>query len=131
MKSRNTDRPKLIALLTLALLPPVIVADEFEDLDVTMEILESESELDVLVSQMRGPERSGADRDLGEEDDKGEAKDSPFEENEFAADDDFERDNLFRRQGLTEEDDFESLEGEDQNLDLPPPPEPVPVDTDH
>jgi len=131
MKSRKTDRPKLIALLTLALLPPVIVADEFEDLDVTMEILDSESELDVLVSQMRGPERSGADRDLGEEEDEGEAKDSPFEENEFAADDDFERDNLFRRQGLTEEDDFESLEGEDQNLDLPPPPEPVPVDTNH
>jgi len=131
MKSRKTDRPKLIALLTLALLPPVIVADEFEDLDVTMEILDSESERDVLVSQMRGPERSGADRDRGEEEDEGEAKDSPFEENEFAADDDFERDNLFRRQGLTEEDDFESLEGEDQNLDLPPPPEPVPVDTNH
>ncbi len=131
MKSRKTDRPKLIALLTLALLPPVIVADEFEDLDVTMEILDSESELDVLVSQMRGPERSGVDRDLGDEEDEGKAKDSPFEENEFAADDDFERDNLFRRQGLTEEDDFESLEGEDQNLDLPPPPEPVPVDINH
>ncbi len=131
MKSRKTDRPKLIALLTLALLPPVIVADEFEDLDVTMEILDSESELDVLVSQMRGPERSGVDRDLGEEEDEGEAKDSPFEENEFAVDDDFERDNLFRRQGLTEEDDFEDLEGEDQNLDLPPPPEPVPGETNH
>lgn len=131
MNSRKTDCPKLIALLTLALLPPVIVADEFDDLDVTMEILDSESELDVLVSQMRGPERTGVDRDLGEEEDKGEAKDSPFEKNEFTADDDFERDNLFRRQGLTEEDDFESLEGEDQNLDLPPPPEPVPGDTNH
>ena len=131
MKDRNIDRPNLILMLMLLQLPIVVVADEFEDLDVTMEILDSESELDILVSQMRGPERSGTDRDLGKEESDDKASESPFEENEFTADDDFERDNLFRSQGLTEEDDFESLEGEDQNLDLPPLPEPVPVNTGH
>jgi hypothetical protein len=130
MRYRKIDHVKLLSALVLALVAPAVPADEFEDLDVTMDILESESELDVLVSQMRGPERTEADRDLGREEQE-ETRESPFEENEFTADDDFERDNLFRRQELTEEDDFESLEGEDLELDLPPPPEPEPVDPLH
>ena len=127
MKSRKCDHVTLLSALALALVPPALHEDEFEDLDVTMDILESESELDVLVSQMRGPERTEADRDLDREEEE-EARESPFEENEFTVDDDFERDNLFRRQELTDEDDFESLEGEDLDLDLPPPEPEPPID---
>jgi hypothetical protein len=127
MRGRKFEHATLLSTLVLVLVAPALPADEFEDLDVTMDILESESELDVLVSQMRGPERTDADRELGREEQE-ETRDSPFEENEFTVDDDFERDNLFRRQELTEEDDFESLEGEDLNFDLPPPPEPEPAE---
>jgi hypothetical protein len=114
---------QLLPFLVLALMPAAVIADEFDDLDVTMEVLDSESEMTVLVKQMRGPDYGSVDRDLGREEDET-AADSPFKENEFTKDDDFERDNLFRRQPLTQEDDFESLEGEDLNFDLPDPPDP-------
>ena len=124
MNHGKFDRIEMLAALALAFAPIPVVADEFEDLDVTMEVLDSESELGVLESQMRGPEGSEVDQELGREEES-DTDTSPFEDNEFTTDDDFERDNLFRRQALTDEDDFESLEGEDLNLDLPPPPEPV------
>ena len=119
-----------LPLAALALLPVAAApayAQEFEDLDVTMEVLDSEAELDVLVSQMRGPARSDADRDLGREG-KEDASPSPFEENAAADDDGFDHDNIFRHDPLTREDDYESLEGEDQSLDLPadmPDPDPL------
>lgn len=119
-----------LPLAVLALLPVAAApayAQEFEDLDVTMEVLDSEAELDVLVSQMRGPARSDADRDLGREGEEDSASPSPFEENAAADDDGFDHDNIFRNDPLTREDDYESLEGEDQSLDLPaemPDPDP-------
>jgi hypothetical protein len=110
----------LFPLIVLVLLPIAVGADEFEDLDVTMEVLDSEAELGVLMSQMRGPGRSDVDRELGEEEEAAASSPSPFEENPLPTDDGFDHDNIFRNDPLTEEDDFESLEGEDLNLDLPP-----------
>jgi hypothetical protein len=111
----------LSLLIALVLVPLAAGADEFEDLDVTMEVLDSEAELGVLMSQMRGPGRSDVDRQLGEEEEAAASSPSPFEENLLPTDDGFDHDNIFRNEPLTEEDDFESLEGEDLNLDLPPP----------
>lgn len=115
------DRKYLLPLIALLLAPFAVGADEFDDLDVTMEVLDSEAELDVLMSQMRGPGRSDVDRDLGDEEEEASSGLSPFEENPLPGDDGFDHDNIFRNEPLTEEDDFESLEGEDLNLDLPPP----------
>jgi hypothetical protein len=120
------DPRHLLPVLALALLPAAAIADDLEDLDVTMEVLDTEGELDILVRQMRGPEHGDADRDLGEENERIK-RESPFVDNEFIRDDDFERDNVFRKDPLTKEDDWESIEGEDLNLDLPEP-EPEVID---
>ncbi len=116
------DVKKLLPLIALGFIPLTVIADEqdeLDDLDVTMEVLDSEAELDVLMSQMRGPARSEADRELGEENDPSGPGLSPFESNPLPTDDGFDHDNIFRNEPLTEEDDFESLEGEDLEVDEP------------
>ncbi len=118
------DCKKLLPLIALGFAPLTVIADELDDLDVTMEVLDNEAELDVLMSQMRGPGRSDADRDLGEENATSGPDISPFESNPLPTDDGFDHDNIFRNEPLTEEDDFESLEGEDLEVDLPDPYEP-------
>lgn len=119
------DCKKLLPLIALGFAPLTVIADELEDLDVTMEVLDSEAELDVLMSQMRGPARSDADRKLGEENEPSGIRISPFESNPLPTDDGFDHDNIFRNEPLTEEDDFESLEGEEIEFDVPEPYEPA------
>lgn len=114
------------AILPLILLlgtPGLALADdEFEDLEVTMEVLDSEAELDILINQMRGPSRSDAARDRIREVEF--ARDAERFENLESGEDGFYDDDLFRNDPLLEEDDFESMEGEDLDLDEPLEPEP-------
>jgi hypothetical protein len=102
--------------LLLCLAGPVPAQDGNEDLEVTMEVLDSESEVGVLMKEMRGPDRSMRDPAparppaASEDDEK-------FDDLE-SRDDGFYSDELFRNDPLIEEDDFESLEGEDLDLDI-------------
>ena len=116
------DPKTLLAALTLALAPVVALADDLDDLDVTMEVLDSEAELDVLVSQMRGPAESDAGRESDAAKDRvtesaGATEDStsPFRENRET--DGFERELRGGESDLLHEDDFETDEGEDLELD--------------
>lgn len=122
----NRNTAVLSLLLTLGMPGLALADDEFEDLEVTMEVLGSEAELDILINQMRGPSRSDAARDRIREVEF--AEDAQRFEDLEAGEDGFYDDDLFRNDPLLEEDDFESLEGEDLDLDIPEVPEPESID---
>lgn len=116
------DPKTVFAVLALTLAPLAVLADDLDDLDVTMEVLDSEDELDVLVSQMRGPADSDAARESKGAGDRapesagaGEDDSSPFRENRET--DGFEREQRGGDRDLMHEDDFETDEGEDLELD--------------
>ena len=120
----------ILALTCFALTPNMARADDLDDLEVTMEVLDDTSGLDFEVSAMRGPEGSedGSRDALGE--DEGDADDGFSEDEEpeedfgeddgFSEDeeqDDFSADDEFSDDDLSEEGDFE--EGEDIDDDEP------------
>ncbi|HNP37096.1 MAG TPA: hypothetical protein PKK10_14690 [Woeseiaceae bacterium] len=110
--------------------PGAAVADEeLDDLDVTMEVLDDESEFSELANQMRGPDTSGiedftddsadaADADVPGDD--AEVNERPlFTDDRGAQGDGFDRDATLPEDQLRHEDDFEDDEGEDRDLDIP------------
>ncbi len=68
-----------LALTCLAMFPAAALAGDLDDLEVTMEVLDAESDLDGTIAEMRGPEDGNiefsddfdddaADRDNGDAD---------------------------------------------------------------
>lgn len=116
------DPKALLAVLALTLAPLAVLADGLDDLDVTMEVLDSEAELDALISEMRGPAESDAGRESNAAQERapgsrGGTRDgtSPFREDRET--DGFEREQRGGESDLLHEDDFETDEGEDLELD--------------
>lgn len=122
LDTRIKFRPLLAVLAVLGAPCAVLANDDLDDLDVTMQVLDSEAELDVLVSQMRGPGQS--EQSAAGEDGTGganggaapaEVEAGPFREQGDT--DGFDRDRRAGEEELLLEDDWESDEGEDLELD--------------
>lgn len=100
------------------------LADDLDDLDVTMEVFDDPADIDEAVSEMRGPD-DGAFGDVGHFDDAGpESADDVDGEasgaqagSETGAESDFEHDEDFDESDLEDEDDFEREQGEDVDDD--------------
>ena len=118
-------RPVILFITTffltgVVIFPGVVRADDLDDLDVTMEIIDDVSGFDFNVAEMEGPD--GASLDDGddylkdesgeesEQDDSGDEIEDSFDDD---MDDAFEHDEDFDDEELDEEDEFEHEEGED------------------
>ena len=81
-----------IAALTLvAFFPTAVRADELDDLDVTMEVLDDVADFDDAISEMRGPDDDDVDEDDwadGEDEDEEEPDETDDEEFDERSDDD-------------------------------------------
>ena len=122
-----------IVLTCFTLLPAVSMADGLDDLEVTMDVLDTESELDEVIAEMRGPEDVDSESDFNDEDgdEEGEAGEvgevgqdgddgADGEVGEVGEDGDagdgFERDEVREEDEMADESDFE--EGEDLDEDI-------------
>ena len=83
-----------------------------------MEVLDSEEDLPILVSGLRGPDSGGVDVKLGDERVVVEKDPDPFADDEIKVGDGFDRNATFREDELLQEESFETAEGEDVDLDL-------------
>ena len=92
-----------IPLLTLAVHAPA-VADQREDLEATMTVVDDPAEMDDEIRRLQRPDDSDVEEQAP---DTGEAADEPGEE----PDDGFELDDVYNDDEMVNEDDFE--EGED------------------
>lgn len=101
-----------LVLTCAAMFPAASLAKGLDDLDVTMEVLDSTSDIDDAVAQMRGP---GDDDDHGTDDGGGNAdvdEDEVDGSDDFSDEDGFENDDDFDDEdGLEDEDGID--EGED------------------
>ena len=127
--------PVLLAAMLLPL--PALGQDEIGDLDVTMEVLDYEGEVDLLINEMRGPDTVGVDRDLGDEAtgespaiSAAEREADPFGDADERRDG-FGRDETLPEDELATESDFEFAEGEDVDLDELPEDDYLPDDEYH
>ncbi len=127
--------PRWLPVLLAAMLPlPAFAQDEIGDLDVTMEVLDYEGEVDLLINEMRGPDSAGAGSGFGDEA-TGDSPAIPAAEREADpfGDADERRDGFARDESLPEDDlasesDFEFAEGEDVDLDMLPEDDYLPDD---
>ena len=51
----------VLVLVCFALFPAAVLADDFDDLEVTMEVIDDLARIDTVVPEMRGPEREDDD----------------------------------------------------------------------
>lgn len=104
-----------LALATLAGAPAAVVADELDDLDVTMEVMTDEDELDEFISEMRGPNDDGLENVDDDESGNGIMGDEPddFDVERRAARDEFDDERATDDDDLRGEDDFEHEDGDD------------------
>jgi|GEM_PF-1791575 len=130
--SHSRRLPVLLAALLLPL--PALAQDEIGDLDVTMEVLDNEAEVDLLINEMRGPSTVGVDRDLGDEAtgespaiSEAEREADPFGDADERRDG-FGRDETLPEDALATESDWEFSEGEDVDLDMLPEDDYLPDD---
>jgi len=107
-----------IVLTCFALLPAVAIADGLDDLEVTMDVLDTESELDEVIAEMRGPEDGDSESDRNDEEDEvGEVGgDGEADGDVAAAGDGFERDVVREEDEMADESNFE--EGEEVDEDI-------------
>jgi len=107
-----------IVLTCFTLLPAVTIADGLGDLEVTMDVLDTESELNDVIAEMRGPEDVDSESDRNDEaGEVGEVGgDSETDSDVADAGDGFERDVVREEDEMADESDFE--EGEDIDLDI-------------
>ncbi|NNF41238.1 MAG: hypothetical protein HKN64_07645 [Woeseiaceae bacterium] len=117
-------RTRLTSLAALALLVVFAFpahAQEMDDLEVTMQVLDDPAELEEAVSKMRAPDDEDSDAvdwDFEEAEGSGEGDGETFEEAEtdFEMDDEFEEDRQFEEDAINDEDDYE--DGEDVDDDF-------------
>jgi hypothetical protein len=111
-----------LALVTVAFIPGPIQADELEGLDVTMEVIDDISALDVASAEIEARDAGGGQGDVNPEhelvqerdDDREDSEDWPAEE----LSDGFDHDEDFDDETLDAEDDFEYEEGEAVDTDV-------------
>lgn len=118
-----------LVLACFAFFPGAVHADDLDDLDVTMEVIDDVAGLDFAIAEMEGPDDvgdfdDGADEESEYDGVEGEEEPVPEDdydeiEDEFENDmeGDFEHDEDFDDEELDEEDDFEHEEGEDVDDD--------------
>ena len=126
-----------LMLTCVAFFPGTARADDLDDLDVTMEVIDDIADIGVAVTEMRGPEAGGpeepevesddademgsnddAEHDAGAgSDDEEEFENELEDESDEEFEDEFEHDEDFDDEELDEEDDFEHEEGEDVEYD--------------
>jgi len=108
----------LVALLALAGVSPAAYADRIDDLDVTMEVLDTPGDLQRALSKLRSPDDQEVE--IGYWDyDAIDQRDEALEEEleiDFTMEDEFEEDRDFEEDKIDDEDDFE--DGEDVDDDL-------------
>jgi hypothetical protein len=102
----------VLVLVLTPFAPAAARADDWDDLDVTMEVVSDAKELDVMISEMDGPDEGAVEKE-----DSNRAVDGEFEEEmEEARNDEFEHDESESEEDeLEREDDFE--DGEDIDED--------------
>lgn len=117
MTQRNEFRFAIVALALLAWFPDAISADQIDDLDVTMEVLDEPGDLDEALSKLRSPDEEAVDAGYWSYEDI-DQEGEEFEEVEvdFTMEDEFEEDRDFEEDKINDEDDFE--DGEDVDDDL-------------
>ena len=117
------------ALTLMSFFPAVARADEMDDLEVTMEVLDDPSDLEFNMTRMRGPDDGDVDegdwQDGGEDaddeyDDEADGRDDDESEDagdldDGDTDDEFEHDDELEEEEMEDEDDFE--DGEDVDDD--------------
>jgi hypothetical protein len=118
MKQAANPIGLILAISIACWMSPATAADELEDLDVTMEVLDSEEDLPILVSGLRGPASGGVDVSLGDERVLVEKDPDPFADDVIKIGDGFDRNATFREDELLQEEAFETAEGEDVDLDI-------------
>jgi len=102
-----------LALTCVAMFPTASLAEDLDDLDVTMEVLDDTSDIDDAVAQMRGPGDGDDSDDGGNDDDSGDGEDEFDGSDDFNDEDGFEDDDDFDN-----EDEFEDEDGFDEGEDI-------------
>lgn len=116
-----------------ALLPAISQADDMDDLDVTMTVLDETSDLDETISEMRGPDsdeegdfdnenygdgvdlesEAGSEEDFEDHSGDGFESDDNFDEDEFDDDDEFENEDEFDEGDDIDDDDIDDDDDDD------------------
>lgn len=120
-RTRLTSLTGVAALALLAVFAFPARAQDMDDLEVTMQVLDDPAELEEAVSKLRAPDDEDSDAvdwDFEEAEGSGERNDETFEEAEtnFEMDDEFEEDRQFEEDAINDEDDYE--DGEDVDDDF-------------
>jgi hypothetical protein len=110
-----------LALVTVAFVSGPIRADDLDDLDVTMEVIDDTSALDIAIAEMKA---TSAGRGQGDESPEYEVAGEHASRDEDSGDglmgensDSFDHDEDFDDEMLDAEDDFEYEEGEAVDID--------------